>query len=120
MTDFMETKNATIESTHLGVEDHGIMTCYLHLKYHGSGQGFGGYALDRQNGERDTKSRRIGTAYGCEFIKRILETVGVDRWEKLPGKHIRVRADHSKVHGIGHIIEDQWFMPDEDLKEFIK
>ena len=29
----MEIKNAKIESTMLGTEDHGIMTCYLYLDY---------------------------------------------------------------------------------------
>lgn len=27
-------------------EDHGILTCYVHLEFEGSGQGFGGIALD--------------------------------------------------------------------------
>lgn len=34
-----ETKNARIESTMLGREDHGILTFMLHLSYGGSGHG---------------------------------------------------------------------------------
>jgi hypothetical protein len=116
----IETKNAIITSTHLGDEDHGIMTCYLHLDFGGSGQGFGGYSLDQHNGERNANSRRIGTAYGLEFIKRILETLEVGKWEKLPGTHLRVKADHGKVHSIGHFIKDQWFTPETDLAAFAK
>lgn len=110
-----EIKNAIITSTHLGCEDHGIFTCYLHLDYGGSGQGFGGYALDKHNGNRGEGSERLGTAYGMEFIRRILSTLEISQWEKLPGTHVRVVASHEKVLSIGHIIKDRWFSPD-DLK----
>jgi hypothetical protein len=112
----IETKNALIESTYLGCEDHGIFTCNLILDYGGGGQRFGGYSMDKHNGERNANSRRIGTAYGCEFIKRILDTLGVESWERLPNTHIRVKAT---VHAIGHILKDKWFSPETDLKDFI-
>lgn len=111
-----EIKNALIESTHLGLEDHGIATLYLHLKYGGGGgQGFGGYALDEYD---EAKKKRVGTSYGMEFIKRICATVGVSAWEQLPSKHIRVDAEWTKIHGIGHIIEDKWFYPADMQAEF--
>ena len=93
-----EIRNARIKSTSLGREDHGIMTCYLHLDYGGSGQGFGGYVM----GEG---------AYGVNFITGILDTLEVSSWEKLPGTHLRVKASDSKVEYIGHIINDKWFGP---------
>lgn len=110
----MEIKNAIIENTSLGTEGHGIMTIWLHLNYGGSGQGFGGYSLDDYD---EKKEKRIGTAYGCEFIKRILEVVGVEKWEDLKGKHIRVKATLGKVLSIGNIVEDKWFNPEELVKE---
>ena len=64
-----EIVNARIRSTTLGVEDHGIFTAWLNLDYGGSGQGFGGWALDGKPVKRDAHSRRPGTAYGCEFIR---------------------------------------------------
>ena len=103
-----EIKNALIVSTSLGKEDHGIMTCFLHLDYGGSGQGFGGYSF--QCG-KDNQVK--GSAFGMDFIMEILRVVGAPSWEKLPGMHIRVKAEHSKVHGIGHIIKDVWFHPQE-------
>ena len=108
-------RNAIIESTMLGYEDHGIMTCMLYTMSAGVGQGFGGYAFDQWS-EEDKK--RYGRGYGIEFIARILKTVGVNEWEHLKGKHIRVDADHTKIYGIGNIIEDKWFYPAEDLREF--
>lgn len=101
----METKNAKITSTMLGIEDHGILSFMLHLDYGGGGQGAGGWALDTWS---EADDRRIGHACGSEVILRICATVGVSKWEDLPGKHIRVKADHSKVHAIGHITDDRW------------
>lgn len=111
----IEITNALIESTYLGLEDHGIGTCYLYLTYDVGCQAFGGYALDEYD---KIKKNRVGTAFGMEFLKRICATVGVSNWEKLPGKHIRVKAEHNKVHGIGHIIEDKWFYPASMQDEF--
>lgn len=110
-----EIKNAIITGTNLGYESHGILTCMISLNYGGSGQGFGGYALDKWNGKE-----RNGTAYGTEFIRRIIKTVGVENWEDLKGKHVRVDASWGKVHGIGNIIEDKWFYPEKDMDPFIE
>lgn len=113
-------KNARIKSTHLGREDHGIMTCYLHLEYEGAGQGFGGYALDNPVKDEDGKFlRREGRAYGMEFICAILRTLEVDSWEKLPGTHLRVDADFHEIKAIGHIIKEKWFNPKVDLTALV-
>jgi hypothetical protein len=117
MNDKPEIRNAVIKSTMLGLEDHGIMSCMLHLDYGGTCQGFGGYALDEWN---EPLKARIGTGYGLEFIKRILATVGVESWEKLSGSHVRVESNWGKVFRIGHFLEDRWFNPDEDLKFLFK
>lgn len=95
----METKNAIIESTMLGYEDHGILTYFLHLNYGGSGQGFGGY--------------KLGAEYTTKVIEGILKAVGVEKWEDLKGKHVRVNILQGKIEAIGHIIEDKWFFPKE-------
>ena len=89
----MSIKNAVIESTHLGKEDHGIATCFLNLKWEGSGQSFGGYTLT------------------VPFIVRILDTLGVENWEALPGTMLRIDSEIHKIHSIGHIIKEQWFTP---------
>jgi hypothetical protein len=99
----VEIKNARIESVYLGLESHGILTCYLNLDYGGLAQSFGGFELKHPD-------------YGMEFIHRILRVVGVESWEQLPGKTIRAKCDNSKVYGIAHIIEPKWFHP-EDLRK---
>jgi len=96
---------ALIERTSLGYEDHGILTAWLHVAYEesSSGQGIGGYALDDYKGERG-KGRRVGTAWGCEYIARTMKAVGVQTWEDLKGKRVWVLKEsgdwHAKVVGI--------------------
>ncbi len=110
-----EEKNAKIKRVSLAIEDHGILTAWLELDYNSGGQGFGGYALDEYD---PNKKCRVGHAFGTEFILRVLTTIGVDSWEKLPGTSCRVRAEHSKVHSIGHYLKDVWFSPKEVAREF--
>ena len=117
----IEEKNATIESTMLGVEDHGCFTFYLYLDYGGAGQGFGGHVLDEPLRDPDVPDikdwerrdggrfvRRRGTAYGADAIMQVLTTLKVGTWEKLPGTPCRVRSGHDRVHAIGHYLEDRW------------
>lgn len=100
-----EIRNAVIESTTLGFEDHGIMTAFLNTMSDSLGQGFGGYSM---NGK-----------WGMEFIKHVLKTLEVESWEDLPKTHLRVDASSDKIHRIGHIIKDQWFDPAFDLKPYV-
>jgi hypothetical protein len=105
-----EIRNAKIDNTMLGNEDHGIMTAFVYVTFGSGGQGFGGYGFDEYDPE--TK-QRLGTAFGVEFIANVLRVVGVDTWEALPGKHVRIDHDSGKIYRIGHIIEDRWFDPKE-------
>lgn len=98
-----EIRNAKITKTSLDIER--MFTAWIHLDYSGAGQAFGGYCL--------------GGEWGCQFIRKVLETVGVECWENLPGKYIRVECEHSKVHRIGHITDDKWFDPQNDLKKYL-
>lgn len=106
-----ETGNARIGGTFLGREDHGILTAYVTLEGGGWGQGFGGYALDTWS---EKAKRRVGTAFGLDFIDGVLRVVGVESWEALTGKYVRYRRDSGgKLSAIGHITENKWFAPDE-------
>lgn len=111
----MNIRNAQITSTMLGREDHGIMTFFIFIKFDCVGCGIGGYALDMY--DRTTKSR-VFTPKGFEAISKILETVGVDKWEDLPGKYIRIKDNGwgSTVDEIGNLMEEKWF----NIKEFFK
>ncbi len=97
-----EILNARIESTHLGLEDHGIFTFMLMMKFsESSGQGFGGYALPPN-------------AASMNIIAGIIKAVGVEKWEDLRGKYCRVKRDNGLLRAVGHIVEDRWM----DMRNF--
>ena len=114
MNEYIE--NAQITDTFLGIEDHGIFTFSIMLDYGSSGQGFGHYSLDGYNKEL---KKREGWANGIMVLRGILEAVGVDSWEKLKGRYVRVKrvGEHefsAMVRAIGHPIKDKWM----DVREF--
>jgi hypothetical protein len=108
-----EIKNAKIDGTSLGIQDHGIFTFSISLDYGGSGQSFGGFVLDDKP---DDTGKRRGSAFGCDAILQVLRVVGVDRWEDLVGKSVRAEARHDKVKRLGNYLSDDWL----DLKELAK
>ena len=103
---------AKIDSTRLGYEDHGILTANVYCSWSGGGVGVGGYCLDQPK-DRDARDyTRVGTAYGLDQIIRILETVGVDRWEKLPGSQVIVLFEGRSMlgsvsKGIAGVLNDE-------------
>lgn len=104
----MEIKNAKIESTMLGYEDHGIMTFALNIVFDECCHcGIGGYALDIYNKETET---RIFTAKGMKAISEILKVVGVNTWEELQGKYIRIKYEGhgTTIHEIGNLMLNKW------------
>jgi hypothetical protein len=88
-------RNAKISSTFLGIEDHGVLTFSLHLEGDGWGQAFGGHSCEGK--------------FLSEAVRKILEVLEVDSWEKLPGRHVRMVGTNSKVSRIGHILKDKWY-----------
>lgn len=112
----MKIENAIIESTFLGYEDHGILTFMIGLKGAGFGIGFGNVALDQWS---EKEGRRVAHPKSMDCIAQILEVVGVDRWEDLKGKHVRIASNGlgSTVTRIGNIIEDKWFDLDQAFEE---
>lgn len=95
----MEIKNAKITGTSLGNDDRGpSFWVYVEYGQYG-GQGFGGYSL--------------GGEFTHYVIMGILNTLGVDKWEDLKGKPVRVKSSHDKIQAIGHYLEDKWFDPSE-------
>lgn len=105
--------NAIIESVSINDDDRGLLTAYLHLKHEDGNQGFGGYSLYLPK----TYTHHQLMSCAGHFIWRCMEIAGVDSWEKLPGKTIRVKAEYSKIHEIGNIINNDWFNPALDFKE---
>lgn len=114
---------ATIKKTMLGYEDHGILSAYLHLEWPSGGVSVGGYALDEPADPGGSSFEREGTAYGLDHIIQLMETVGVDTWEKLPGKQVIVLFDNpsslgSMSRGIAGTVNDKVFILKEHAEEW--
>lgn len=113
-------RNAKISYATLGFEDHEIFTCGVGLDCGAFHIGMGNYALDEWDKKLGKRIAKNGM--GIEFIRGIMEAVGVDEWSKVKGKLVRVKlsSEHldGKVLAIGHILEDKWFEPREFFKEY--
>jgi hypothetical protein len=97
----MQRKNARITKTMLGWEDHDIFTFLLMLDYGGMGQGAGQLCLGNSKGVH---------ALTGEMISKILQTVGVDTWEELPGKNVVAIIEDGLVRGIAPILGGKDFI----------
>ncbi len=96
------TKTARIIDTFLGIDDHGIFTLGLTLEREVGIQGFGYHNLQYKK-------------YGIKYLRKILETLEADSWESLNGMYLRCYSENSLIKGIGHIVKDKWFNPEQDL-----
>lgn len=109
----MMVENAKIVGTTISMADHGLLTFFLILKGQGWGVSFGGRCI----GKGYLGAEKFeGYDKGLECLMRIMDTIGVERWEDLEGKLCRVESHGwgGDIHKIGNIIEDKWF----DLNEF--
>jgi hypothetical protein len=75
-----------ITKVSLEIEDHGILTFWLHFDFGGSGQGFGGYAIENE--------------LGAKALRKIMEAVDVDAWEKIPGHEMYVHRENGIIRAI--------------------
>lgn len=108
-----EIQNAKITFADLDMRDHGCITMELSLKGCGWGCVFGGHCLG--HGYLGAKEFE-GSPKGMEYIMRIMDVIGVDRFSELKGRYVRVATKGwgESVRIIGNIINDQWF----DVEEF--
>ena len=103
-------ENALIENVDLSMADHGCFTLAMTLKGGGWGVVYGGYSLGSGYLGADD-DYFTGSAAGMEYLMRIMDIVGVERFQDLKGKYVRVATkgwgDSVKI--IGNILKDKWF-----------
>ena len=88
-------KLAKIKSASLEIKERGILNFWIHVKYEdGLNQGVGGICLDDYD---KLKQKRVGTAYGCEMIRRLLLTLSVNDFSEMKGKHVWVHGEGSDL-----------------------
>lgn len=111
----MEILNAKITSTSITMAEHGCLTFWVTVEGGGWGVSIGGYKIGSGYLDADEFD---GYGPGLEAMMRIMDTVGVDQWEDLKGKYIRVEDNGlgKPIKKIGHITNNKWF----DIDEFFK
>jgi len=119
--------NAEISNVFFGKEDHGMFVFGLDLACpYNTIRHFGNYEVDAAFFDDDNHYLgRTGTAFGMNLILNLLETIGVETYERLPGTMVRLKIDRDnsnceKIVAIGHIIEEKWFYPEVFWQEMSK
>ncbi len=116
---------AKISKASLEIKERGILNFWIYVDYEeGCSQGVGGIPLDSYSEERQS---RVGTAYGCEVIRRLLLELNVNDFSEMGGKHIWVLGEGTGLGftptGIQGLKGDngttQGVVFDEILREFI-
>jgi hypothetical protein len=115
-----EIRNATIERTEITHDDHGFLTAWLFMDYGDSShQGFGGFGLyiPYAKFKEPLRHHEIPVCHDHmgHFLWRTMEVLGVENWNQMRGKAVRVKIKDGLIRAIGHITKDQWFCPAEDF-----
>lgn len=113
---FTKIENARIKSTSISMADHGCLIISLNVEGNHWGCNIGGWC----NGVGHLGATLWkGNGSAIVAMMKIMDTVGVSKWEDLNGKLIRVEVPvpgSRSISKIGNIIEDKWF----DLGSFYK
>lgn len=101
-------ENAKITDVDMSMADYGVLDMRLVVEGAGWGCALGGYVLGKGYLDAD---KFEGSQKGTESIMRIMDVVGVEKFQQLKDKHIRVATKGwgSPVKIIGNIIKDKWF-----------
>lgn len=87
----MNKRLAKITDAKLEIKERGILNFWIFVDYEdGGSQGVGGICLDSYDKKIE---RRVGTAYGCEMIRRLLIELNVDDFSEMKNQIIWVYGD---------------------------
>ena len=114
-----ELKNAKITDVSLSMGNYGCLTSWLVLNGDDWAVSYGGNCLGHGylGGEEFE-----GMAEGLEYLMRVMDVVGVESWEGLKNKHVRVATKGwgNSVKIIGNLIKDKWFDCDSFFRDIIE
>ena len=113
-----EILNAKIINVSLTMADHEVLTFYVTVEGSCWGCSLGGYVIGKGYIGADDDDFQSESGLGLVAMMRIMEVVGVSRWEDLKGKYCRVEKKGlgRSIQKIGNIIKDKWF----DIDQFFK
>ena len=106
----MEIKNAIIKSATIIKDSQGFLKARIFFTTDDCE-----YQYENNNLYLRRKSA-IGNqiSFAGHFIWQIMECAGVTKWEYLKGRAVRIKTDDLVVHGIGHIVNESWFNPQDE------
>ena len=107
-------ENAIIDFGWISIE-HGVLTATLQLRRgKGTIMSFGGFSL--YHPEREfLNTNKPEPNYTGHFIYQVLRVVGVEAWDDLKCKAVRIAEDGGRVVGLGNMIKEEWFFPERDF-----
>lgn len=113
-------ENAKITNASISMADHGCLTFFITLDGGGWGVNVGGYCIGHGYLGADDFTAENGS--GLIAMMEIMNVVGVERWEDLVGKYVRVKTEGlgSRVTVIGNILKEKWFDIDGFFDNFNK
>jgi hypothetical protein len=108
-------ENALIKKVDLIMTEYGCAQIYIALDGGGWCCVYGGFCLGHGYLGADHFD---GSEASLPYIMRIMDTVGVERFNDMKGKYVRVATKGlgCSLNIIGNIIEDKWF----DQESFFK
>jgi hypothetical protein len=120
----MEKQLAKITNAKLEILEREILNFWIYVDYeNGGSQGVGGLILDDYS---VSLGRRIGTAYGCEMIRRLLLTLKVNDFNEMSGLIVWVYGEgeglNFKPKGISRLRTESRLTPlmfDEVYEQFL-
>lgn len=109
----MTIENAKITNVSITMEEHGCLTFWLTLEGEGWGCGYGGYCIGKGYLNADEFTADNGN--GLVAMMKIMDTIGVERWEDLKGQYCRVEVGSwgDRITTIGNIMKNKWFNIEE-------
>ena len=114
-----EIENVQISRVDLSMADYCVLTLEMPITGNGWGCVYGGRVIGQGYlGANEFK----GSPMGIEYIMRIMDIVGVEKFNEMSGKYIRVARTGwgDPIRIIGNLIKDRWFDADrffENTKE---
>jgi hypothetical protein len=100
-------ENAIIEQAEIVIDARDILTTLLHLKCRNGVFQLGGLPLYYAKHTFDSPA-----GY---YIYRLMETVGAKTFSGLEGMAVRIAHTVSRVIGIAHIVNENWFNPENEM-----
>lgn len=100
MGESKQTEIGRVQEGFVGIEDHGIFAIAVKVKCASCFQGYGHFAID----DYDPKvKRRVGSAVGCEVLRRLHAFFGVSELRYAVGQAIVVERDDGAFGDISRL-----------------